>query len=512
MEEKRSFSKATFTPSALLVKGPWLYLFTTLFTLILFFVFRGAFLKEQSVHIEVPVLILIAILFVGAFLWGRKHPLTTESYCMLLFATALLLHLTYTFYTGVYTRQHDVYGYTDSGHMGYIYYIYENNALPDSLGYQNYHPPLSHIMGAVLLRLNDATSGSLNMGLESLRLLPFMYITWVTVVAYRLLKRLNLSDTARLLAFAFICLHPTMTILSSSINNDALAFFFSMATFYRLIVWYQEPNTKNIVVMALLLACAALSKISSLQLAVPIGLLFLVMLIAKNESAIRGALSTKKLWIQYIIFAVISIPLALSFSIRNRIRFDQPLGYVPTIGDETLDQYVGNYSFVDRFVKPFSPNLFNNVFCTIPGDYNVYDYLLRCSIFGEFFYLNADFICRVLTVLNAIIIFFVIGAMVVAVVSKVRWTKEGMLWLTFLLYAAALWISYISFNLSFPFACTMDFRYLLPMIFLSAIFLAGLYDWLASKEGSAAKIFKGALCITIFLFLMGTSIFYLSIN
>lgn len=509
MEQKSKLSRANFTPQQLLAKGPWIYLLTTLFTLILFFIFRSQLAFQSSISITLPAIGIILVLAIGAFIWHQKHPLSIEVLCCLIFIVALLVHLSYTFYTGPYIRQHDVYGYIDHGHMGYIAYIYQNKSLPDFVGYQYYHPPLHHILSAILMEINTKTSGSISSGIESLRFLPFLYITWTTIVSYRLLSRLKISKNALLLSFSFIAFHPTMSVLSSSINNDALAFFFTIAAFYRMIVWYQEPTKKNILVLALLLAGAALSKISSLQLALPIGFLFLVMLLAKYESEIRGKLTAKKLWGQYILFAIISIPLSLSYSIRNKILFNQDLGYVPTIGDETLDQYVGNYSFFDRFMKPFSKNLWKNAYCQIPGDYNVYEYLLRCSIFGEFSYSNGDLIARFLTILNALIILGVIAALIVVTVSKVRMTKDGLLWLSFSLYAITLWVAYILFNISFPFACTMDFRYLLPMIILAGIFLAGFYDWLSAKDCVLRKGIRISLVSIITMFSVGCSVFYL---
>ena len=82
-------------------------------------------------------------------------------------------------------------------------------------------------------------------------------------------------------------------------------------------------------------------------------------------------------------FGVVSIPLGMSFEIRNMIRYQTPLVYVYTLPEDSW-QYVGNYSLTERFLLPkFSEILDCITSMKIGMGYNTWVQLFRTAAMGE---------------------------------------------------------------------------------------------------------------------------------
>lgn len=449
---------------------------------------------------------LLVLLAIGLLLLEAKR-MTVEKAALLFLAAFFLVHLAYCLYTGIYTRQHDVYDIGERCHLDYIYILYDTHQLPDSYHHQLYHPPLHHAIGAVWLGLGRLLTGSVKGGMLGLRFLPLAYITLASVVCWRILRSLGLKGGALLAAFVLAAGHPTLTILSSSINNDALAWLLTLAAFYRGLRWYRQPTMKNILQLALWLGLAGLAKLSCLLLAVPLGFLFLMKLLEKNRPAQPGP----GLWPQFFAFGGVSIPLGLSHSVYNFIRLGQPLGYVLAINSPA--QYVGDIRLRYRFLAPFSENLFKNVYCMVVEDYNVWEYILRCSLFGEYRFEGVDFLARLLTVLNAALGLGCLAAVVWLIVRR-PFANAAQRWMSaaLLILCGAVLASYLMFNLNFPNACTMDFRYLLPLMLGAAAALGWVYQAMAAKKGQAALALRVVIWGVVGAFTLASAAFYLLVT
>ncbi len=413
---------------------------------------------------------------------------------------AFLGHLCYCLYTGPYTRQHDVHGLADSGHMAYFLHFFNHLSLPQHYNYQFYQPPLHHLIAGLALRLESALGHPPEEGVQCLRFLTLLYTTWAGIVCYRLFANLRLSPAAGFLAFALAAAHPSLSIISGSLNNDALAFLLCMAALHRSLCWHRRPTAPGIALAGLLLALAVLAKPQALLLAAPVGFLFLSRLIAP------GRLGAKKLWLQYALFALIAVPLGLSHSLRNFFALGQPLGYCPVPGG--IPETTG-YSIFQRFIAPFSPKLFTDVYSNAFTGYNLPEYMLRSSLFGEYSFEGVDALARVLTVLGALVLLAGLAAGVWKLAAALRGQRNAVPWLCLGAYALALLGSYAAFYASFPYGCTMDFRYVLPLIPLGAAFIAAGYDLACQKGGVFARAARVALWGLAGLFCTTSALFYL---
>ena len=182
---------------------------------------------------------------------------------------------------------------------------------------------------------------------------------------------------------------------------------------------------------------------------------------------------------QYLVFGAIAFPLGLWYPIRNFYLFGQPLSYVLRISQDR-PLYCGGYSLWQRFGLGGESLLYAR-----PNeDYNVWAYLLRGSLFGEFSFQMGRVIPALLLGLNLLLILVSMAAMVYTLLRRPshHWAILGCFWLV-------LMVSYISFNTQYPFGCTMDFRYIVPTALIGAVFLAKGWEQLSgTKGGNALKI------------------------
>jgi 4-amino-4-deoxy-L-arabinose transferase-like glycosyltransferase len=84
-------------------------------------------------------------------------------------------------------------------------------------------------------------------------------LLWVT---RSLCRELKLSARAAALALAVAAFHPAFYQLASRVNNDALMVFFFMTSVLYTIRWYRAPAMKPILLIALSIGLAMMTKVS----------------------------------------------------------------------------------------------------------------------------------------------------------------------------------------------------------------------------------------------------------
>ncbi len=108
-------------------------------------------------------------------------------------------------------------------------------------------------------------------------------------------------------------------------------------------------------------------------------------------------------------------------------------------------------------------------------DVNLWEYTVKCALFGEFQFPEArQVIAAVLIGASLVLIALTLYAMVRFVFferkeNRLAAVSLGALWLLLML-------SFVYFNIKYPFGCTMDFRYIVPTVMTGAAFLGLLYE------------------------------------
>ena len=407
----------------------------------------------------------------------------------LMILLGIAIRFVYVLYTDSSSRQHDVgFWRWTWGHANYIEYWFTHGLnLPDfdvrSI-WQYYHPPLHHWLMALLLKILVMFKFEYEKACQALQILPMLYSSLIMVVSYRIFRFIKLKGTPLFCAMAIMCFHPTFILMAGFFNNDVLSVLFIMSAVMWALRWYARPTLKNIIPIALSIGLGMMTKLSA-WMAAPAVAFFFLFVFFKNLRKWQKFIG------QFALFGVICAPLGLWWQVRNLIAFDVPITYVPYLNEGDVT-YCGNLSVFQRLFD-FSGEQLTYVYdayTAYDAPYNEFNPtlgLLKTALFGE----GQKSITSMhfpQIMLTGPILFWVAAALfllafvsfVVMMISK----KSGLdvptriffsvLFLTFI-------VSYYLFCFSFPFTCTMNIRYCVPVIPLCAIGL-GLMLKNAKKE------------------------------
>ncbi len=149
--------------------------------------------------------------------------------------------------------------------------------------------------------------------------------------------------------------------------------------------------------------------------------------------------------------------------------FNQPLGGVLIPGQSL---YTGDFSVFERFIIPSLEETFGQLYCVIPGHHNVIATLIKTSILGEFTYINLPTVfVTFFKMVNIIIILFTLIATFIEIIKPKKLKEKPLLIRICLIFYFVLIASYIYFNINYPYSCTMNFRYIIPTIFIGTLML-----------------------------------------
>ena len=391
----------------------------------------------------------------------------------------IVVRVIYVSYTNYDVRQHDI--EPGVGHIAYIMHIYETGSLPESNRWQFYHPPLHHFLSAVWLKTCSLSFFDSTQIMECLQVLPLIYTILIIYVTRKILKEINLEEKYQLLVMMIISLHPSLILLSGSINNDCLTLLLMVCVIWYMLKWrkkilnyFDKDNIKEnknsfkeliitTIVFAVFMGLCVMTKLNGAIIAIPVAIFFIWYFF--------GYFTNKEKIKRYIlilgIFGLISLSLGLWYPIRNCIKFGQELTYVPTPGAASKCEV---YSLAERFLPISKKELIDDVFCDTGADCNIPAFVIKSSLFGEYSYYNVR-IATFIKYINMIMILFVI---ISTVRNLIHLKKKDMRFerIFILLVHLISVISFIYFNIKMPYGCTMDFRYITITLFSGSILMA----------------------------------------
>ena len=370
--------------------------------------------------------------------------------------------------------QHDVLAFPgEKGHAGYILYLYNNGHLPDfdvRDVWQFYHPPLHHLLCAGCMQVGNALHLEGEALYESLQVLPFTYSCCALTVFGLLLREFRISGRAFVIPFAIVALHPSQIILSGSLNNDMLSILFMELSLLLMIRWFRVPKIGTILLLALTIGLGMLTKLSAWMAAPAAAVLFLWKLLQTAEKQERLHLTGEFVW-----FGVVCVPIGLFWSVRNLVKWGVPPAYIPMLSEDS-GQYVGNHPIWERLFS-LAPHQFSYIYdCyTIYGqDYSEYNPiigLLKTAVFDEF--VNTDRFPAAagfgeLLFWSQVLLVFLTLAAMLRVLR--RHGSQADLTALAVTYGIVLFC-YLLFCLNYPHTCTQSFRYAVPTLYTSLVFL-----------------------------------------
>ncbi|MBO5736638.1 MAG: hypothetical protein J6S04_02410 [Clostridia bacterium] len=541
VEEKPDKDKYWKLTRDCLLEGT-LYLCVLLMT-VFFFLLLKPF--TSFYHVGAFAKTFIALVFAGCGVFiaymGVTKRLKARHIVMILLVAGYALRVGYMLYTPASVRQHDTYSKNFNGHEAYAWTLFETGELPTKNDYQFYHPPLNAIVQSVFMRIMDGVSslfgGSNFVDLfaygkpsyvdnqryflySSCQILSVLYSFVTAVTLVKMLKLFNLGEKTYLFLAAFVVFFPRHIQFAGMLNNDAIAYMLSVLALYFALKWWKGSKSPAYIwLCGLAVGLGMMAKLSSATICLPIAGIFIyefIRTLLKKE----GALKLWKMVVQYGVFLCICAPIGLWFQVYASMRFDQPLGFVFSNLNKKL--YTGHHSIWGRFGISFDISEYlGSLYCRpFEGNYNLFNYALKSSIFGEFSYSQGDSWGAV-SVLFAYmgIAFLVIGA----IWCVVLWWKGRKDEDSFLrknspvshqdvlfvgLLVASQVLSEIYFYVKMPYGCTMDFRYIMPLIFGLALSVGLIQKILIASNGERAVKFCTIFYIIVGAFLVSATLFY----
>ncbi len=403
-----------------------------------------------------------------------------------LFVGGFLIRWFYILYTSIYERQHDVAYFDQDGHYGYISYILKNGLLPDfdpTTKFQFAHPPLHHLICSWWIDIQTNIFGlTFEEAAESLQYLTLLYSVALMYIAYKIFRYFGLKGLPLHIATCIVCFHPTFIFLSGSVNNDMLSTLLIAITLYFALKWYRDEKWKDLILSAITVGLALMTKSSAVFVALPIGFLILIKLIEHIKEH-----SFKRCFGQIATYGVISLPIGMWFHIYNLIRWNMPLFFVYPM-PEGLPMYVGDVPVVKRLFD-FSLGQFSSVYqqwleyseagALYYNDYNPAITALKTSLFGEFVR-NHTFDPKPEYRVYTYILFYsaailAVGGFIYMIYNLAR--KFDSMYMEKLAMGAFFMFMMIGFyfaSIKYPFECTMDFRYV-PLTAVVGAFFIGVF-------------------------------------
>lgn len=408
------------------------------------------YILTPIVHNNIKIIIglLCFIVVVGYLIYlSKTKDFSSNKFIYVIIILGIFIRTMYVIYTPITLRQHDVEKLDGNGHLAYINTIYETGKLPETRKWQFYHPPLFHFIGATWLHVNNLFNVPFNNSLEGLQFLTLFFSSLMLVVFYKIVDYLKIDNQYKIIINMFLAFFPTFIIFSGSINNDCLLVLLQLLTILYLIKFNENMSYKNTVFLALFVGLSAMTKISGVIIAVSIMYIFIKKLIIsyKNKDIFNFL---KKIFL----FALIALPLGLWYQIRLLVLFND--FSVPDV----KSQLISNYGIVSRFLTISFSQLFEG-YCKIASDYNIFAYIVKSSIFGEYSYsINGTF-SRILLLINFYLIVLSLVATIYYVYCIIKRKDNTIINILFINWFANI-VSYVIFNIRQPFTCSMDYRYI----------------------------------------------------
>ncbi len=360
-----------------------------------------------------------------------------------------------------------------TGHLGYIYYLFTFKRIPGfdpREVYQFFHPPLHHGIEALWLSVVNLFTKDFNAQLEWLQIPTLIYSCLIILATWNLVRELKMPGNRQWIVLAIVSLHPTLIYMAGSLNNDGLSLLFQIAVIWLVVRWYNNKTTANIIWIALAISFGMLTKLSASLMAIPTAFVFLYVLVMEWKSESTFPI---KRFIQYVIFGIVCVPLGMSWAVRCKLRFDMPLAYVNKLPDDSW-QYIGNYTLWQRFGIPNPLTLVDNLtHGSIGYGHNMWVQMFRTAALGEMDLSELSMIQKVLSM----VLILVCGAVaVLAFMAFIRFfgTKKydfAIKWFLIIIYVVQV-ISFVRFCYGYPHQCTLNFRYMVPVLIPQAIALA----------------------------------------
>ncbi len=246
---------------------------------------------------------------VGILIWFRivKNNFSLKKLLILTILTGIIIRVIFALFTPVF------YAPDEESHFNYIKYIESENSLPiqtsmvgdNSNDWEYHQPPLYYYLLSPILKINTSTTTTVIL----VRLSSIIFWLINLFFAIKIIKALEVKNKViKSFSISLICLLPTYTFLSSTINNDNFLITLGGPIIYLSILNHKKQTLKNTVLIALLLTIAFWIKFSAIIYAIIITILFLTQI--KEKYLFKRTL-------HFLLIALTTLAMWLPLALRN---------------------------------------------------------------------------------------------------------------------------------------------------------------------------------------------------
>ncbi len=455
-------------------------------------------MENAGDHLRMGLGIAVAVILLGSFLLLlRAEKGVTEDVIMTVIFAGFLVRIFYVMMTDGLLFQNDITAFhlDCQGHLGYICHLYTNGRLPDvnpMTAFEFCQPPLYYAVSAVFLRvygffgLLPEIIWSVD---ETLQIMPMMYSMMTLVFIDKIGKQMKLSCEGRLVAVCLAGFLPYSVMMSGALNNDTLTTLLMVMSVYYTFRWYEKPDMKGIVIMAVCIGAAMMTKLSAVVIAPAMAVLMLCR-VWKDREKWTAYLK------QFVCFGLAALPLGLWYPVYCRIRYQMPFGYVVSF-DEDAMQFIGMYdkwSRLFRFENAFEFLTIRDDQINGVADYNIPVSLVKYATFGNSHYYLESRLTQVAgtCIFWINIVLFILMPLLFAVWCFCRDGRRTHKIFMLTAAVASLYF-YIKFCFKYTHVCSMNVRYVMCAVYIGFLIIAAAVTEI-QKAVSSKNVILGNGC------------------
>lgn len=415
------------------------------------------------------ILLGIALALVGLFIFSLLRNFGDPCRIALLITflaglmASLQLHYLYSMHDlgTYYADESCVY----DGHLGMIYWFARMRGFPTMNPMTEYnsillHPPLYHIIAGCFAKVCHKLGLSKNVVLENIQLVNLFFAQGTVLLTGELLRLFGLSSKRCAVGMLFVGLIPIIPLMAAVPNNDMLCYFLMLLCMIFVVRWIYEQRLFHICCIGLSLGGAMAAKLNAALLIPSVAVVFAVVFF-KNIKA------WKKLLCQFAVFLLLSVPEAVAWPLFHRLAYQIPLNAIrapelPSLAD---------ISIWNRFFLPHGACFESPYYSMMPlQNSNTWLTLLKTFFLDEVQpTVPGTFGWQISYVLLVLVgLLLACGAVRAALYFCRKCRKnampQGLIACFFLLVAGIGLISFVQFNVRYPFVCTANARYLLYLL------------------------------------------------
>lgn len=389
-----------------------------------------------------PLMSLFSILFylcVGGLIFSVGKRFRIDSRLLLIFFFGLLLRVGYTQNTFYDERGHDT-----GGHIHYIQIVANDLRIPASNEcWTCYHPPVYYIAGAGVWKISEWAGVTPQNGLQWLDFLISLLALGFGIACIGEI----LVGKPRYIAALLWSVWPSFVLASPRIGGDILFYGMHAVALWGCLRYIKTDSGKYLLAAVIASAAAYWTKSTA---AVTFGLVGLTVLMRTLPRILRKL--SRMEWASLAILFVVGIVVLV------RVLGGDVVGNAGGNDNTVLVQNnPGHFLFFD--VRSFLVNPYIDPWHDELGRQFFWNYLAKTSLFGEFKLLVTPMGQWLASLVSAS--FLVLLVFGLRGLWKTHWTKVNVL---LVVQAVSFFAAMIALRLKYPFSCSNDFRYIVPVL------------------------------------------------